>query len=94
MDSVDLSQPEEQVAYSTGPFSFKIDNPLMFGEVFHIQQQESHSGTVFPMRITLQQLKYKADNPNWFSISFSEEYAGVPMGDYYDIDYRDSITSK
>jgi hypothetical protein len=47
------------------------------------------------MRVTVKQKNYDPNlvHPNWYSITFSEEFTGVPMGDCYDIDYRDSITS-
>ena len=46
------------------------------------------------MRVTVKQVNYNAASPNWLSITFSEECTTVPMGDNYDIDYRDSMTSK
>lgn len=85
---------ENLADFGTGPFLFEIDNPLMFGEVFHITPQQGAAGQNFPMRVTVRQKNYDASNPNWYAITFSEEYTGVPMGDFYDIDYRDSITSK
>ena len=82
------------IVYGTGPYTFDVDCPLLFGEVFHIQLEEENCiGKVFPMRVTVTQKNYNQKNPNWYSVCFSEEYTGVPMGDYYDIDYRDSTTS-
>jgi len=36
MDSGAIIKHDEVVSFGTGPFVFTIDNPLMFGEVFHI----------------------------------------------------------
>lgn len=46
------------------------------------------------MRVTVSQTNYDPSNPNWYAVTFSEEYSGQPMGDFYDVDYRDSMTSK
>ena len=97
MDSQNATVHEEVTErgkFESGPFHFTISSPQKYGEVFHIQlENESCVGETFPMRVTVVQGESGEQSPNWYSITFSEEYTGVPMGDYYDIDYRDSITS-
>lgn len=62
--------------FSGGPFLFDVEKPLLFGEVFHIALEQSQSDKAFPMRVTVSQTNYNPNSPNWYAITFSEEYSG------------------